>query len=121
MKGNDKKKWLYWLPPKGSAYYFNPASDDEYKYKHPIGYVLLVIAVIIMMVAPLALYALYVFSVYGDGGNRLFMLGFVGCFVVAIGFCNFLSIIIGQYLGHLVTILSFVVGGAMIALSLLIP
>ena len=46
------------------------------------------------------------------------MLGWVGGFVIGIGLFNYVAIIIKQYLGHLVSILSFIIGSILIWISL---
>ena len=40
-----------------------------------------------------------------------------GGFIVGIGLFNFVAIILHQYLGHLVSILSFLIGGVLMAVS----
>ncbi|MBQ3356901.1 MAG: hypothetical protein IJG45_07320 [Oscillospiraceae bacterium] len=45
-------------------------------------------------------------------------MGWIGGFIVGIGLFNFVAIIIDQYLGHWVSVLSFPIGGIMIAISL---
>jgi len=47
------------------------------------------------------------------------MLGWVGGFVFGIGLFNLVAIIIKQYLGHLVSIISFIIGSILILISLL--
>ena len=42
-----------------------------------------------------------------------------GAFLIGIGLFNFVAIIIRQYLGHLVSIVSFILGGACIWISLI--
>ena len=46
------------------------------------------------------------------------VLGIIGAFIVGIGLFNLVAIMIRQYLGHLVTILSFLIGGLLMAISL---
>ena len=88
-KKNQKKKKnkSNWTPPKGYKSYFYASSDEAFKAKHPIGYGFLV------------------------------MLGFAGGFIFGIGLFNFVAIIIKQYLGHWVSIVSFLIGGAMMLIS----
>lgn len=62
-------------------------------------------------------YSLYAFSINPDGNGWL-VLGWIGGFIVGIGLFNFVAIIIDQYLGHWVSVLSFPIGGIMIAISL---
>lgn len=115
-KKKNRKKSSKWTPPKGSSAYFSAASDDEFKEKHPIGYGLLVLLGIVALMLPVVLYLFFVIS-YGINSAWM-ILGWVGAFIVGIGFFNFVSIIIKQYLGHLVSILSFVIGGILIWISL---
>lgn len=115
-KKKNRKKSSGWTPPKGSSAYFSPASDYEFKKKHPIGYDFLVLLGIIALMLPVVLYLVFVIP-YGINSAWM-ILGWVGAFIVGIGFFNFVAIIIKQYLGHLVSILSFVLGGVLIWISL---
>ncbi len=115
---NRSVRWVdQWYPPIGSSAYFSISSDDEFKGRHPVGYWFLVALGILVLFLPFLLYSLYAFSVNPDG-NAWLTLGWAGAFIVGIGLFNFVSIIIKQYLGHLVSILSFLIGGVMIAVSL---
>ena len=115
-KKAKKKKKSQWTPPKGASAYFFASSDDEFKARHPIGYFFLVLLAITVLIAPLIIYLYFVIPI---GNNSPWMLlGFAGAFIIGIGFFNFVAIIIKQYLGHLVSILSFLIGGIMVALSL---
>ncbi len=61
------------------------------------------------------------FCVLVDGTKSgWIVLGFVGGFVFGIGLFNFVAIIIKQYLGHLVSIACFLVGGVMMLISWLL-
>lgn len=106
-----------WTPPSDWKRYFNPASDEEFKSEHPIGYFFLVFFAIIVLLLPLALYGIYSFRISPDG-NGWMVLGWIGAFIVGIGLFNYVAIIIHQFLGHLVSILSFLIGGILIAISL---
>ena len=119
-KNNNKKtkKSDYWIPPKGTASYFSPVSDYEFKRKHPVGYVFLVILGLIALMLPVALYLIFVIPL--ETNSPWLMLGWAGAFIVGIGLFNFVAIIIKQYLGHLVSILSFIIGGILIWLSLVL-
>ena len=112
------KKNNNWIPPKGALSYFFATSDDEFKRKHPIGYVFLVMLGLVALMLPVILYLVFVIPL--DINSPWLMLGWVGAFVVGIGLFNFVAIIIKQYLGHLVSILSFIIGGILIWLSLLL-
>ena len=115
-KKRNRKKSSKWTPLKGSSAYFSAASDYEFKEKHPIGYDFLVLLGIVALMLPVILYLFFVIPY--DINSAWMMLGWVGAFIVGIGFFNFVAIIIKQYLGHLVSILSFVIGGVLIWISL---
>ena len=115
-KNKRRKKSGKWIPPKGSSAYFSAASDYEFKQKHPIGYSFLVILGIVALMLPVVLYLVFVLP-YRINSPWL-MLGWVGSFVIGIGLFNFVAIIIKQYLGHIASILSFLIGGMLIWISL---
>lgn len=107
---NSKNKKLYWLPPKGFGEFFLSSSDDAYKEKHPIKYGFIVALGITALVGPMIMYFIML-ECMGVGSNVPVGLGFVGAFIIGIGLFNFVAIILNQYLGHLVSIISFLVGG----------
>ena len=105
-----------WFPPKGSAAFFLMESDAEFQRRHPVGYVFAVLLGIFALLLPMIMYAFLVLPLAAPisvGG----ILGLAGGFVFGIGLFNFVAIILRQYLGHLVSILCFVIGGAMMALG----
>lgn len=106
-----------WLPPTGAAAFFSAASDQEFKQQHPIGYFFLSLLGIAALCTPLVLYASY--TIYADYNSGWMLLGLAGAFIFGIGLFNFVAILIKQYLGHLVSLLSFLIGGLMVAVSLL--
>ena len=109
--------------PKNSAYYFNPASDDRFKAAHPVGYVFLVLLGLAVFFTPSIVYAAYIIPLAESGivyNTWTVLLGFAGSLIIGVGFFNFVAIIIDQYLGHLVSILSFAVGGTMVVVSVLL-
>ena len=112
------KKSNNWIPQKGASSYFLATSDDEFKRKHPIGYVFLVTLGLVALMLPVILYLVFVIPL--DINSPWLMLGWVGAFVIGIGLFNFVAIIIKQYLGHLVSILSFAIGSVLIWLSLVL-
>ena len=112
------KKNNNWIPPKRASSYFLATSDDEFKRKHPIGYVFLVTLGLVALMLPVILYLVFVIPL--DINSPWLMLGWVGAFVIGIGLFNFVAIIIKQYLGHLVSILSFGIGSVLIWLSLVL-
>ena len=115
-KKKNCKKSRKWTPPKGASTYFSVASDYEFKEKHPIGYGFLVVLGIVALMLPVVLYLMFVLPY--NINSAWMMLGWVGAFIVGIGLFNFVAIILKQYLGHFVSILSFVIGSALIWISL---
>ena len=110
------KKRTNWLPSQGSSSYFFADSDYAFKAQHPIGYVFLVMLGIVALLFPVVLYLILVIPY--DINSPWLIVGWIGGFIVGIGLFNFVAIIIKQYLGHLVSVLSFVIGGILIWLSL---
>ena len=106
-----RKNSNYLLPPAGASRFFSPAADKDFENEHPVGYKLL------LALGITALYGVYTKVVYNDNSWRL--LGMFGAFLIGIGLFNFVAIIIRQYLGHLVSIVSFILGGACIWISLI--
>ena len=115
-KKKNRKKNGKWTPPKGSSAYFTAASDYAFKEKHPIGYFFLVMLGIAALLLPVVIYLIFVLPY--DINSPWIMLGWVGGFVIGIGLFNFVAIIIKQYLGHIVSILSFIIGSILIWISL---
>lgn len=115
-KKSRKKKRSSWTPPKGASAYFYASSDDAFKAHHPIGYFFLVLLGIAALMVPVIIYLYFVIPIANN--SAWMILGCIGSFVIGIGLFNFVAIIIKQYLGHLVSIFSFIAGGIMVALSL---
>ena len=110
-----KKKKSNWTPPKNYIDYFSASSDEAFKEAHPIGYGFLVILGIAALLLPAIVFCILVGTESG-----WVMLGFAGGFIFGIGLFNFVAIIIKQYLGHWVSIISFLVGGIMMLVSYLL-
>ena len=106
---NQKKKHtkINWVPPKNYKDYFHVSSDEEFKAKHPVGYNFLVILGMTALLLPAI-----IFTVLVGTDSGWVMLGFAGGFVFGI-----VAIIIKQYLGHWVSILSFLIGSIMMLIS----
>ena len=113
-KKKSKKKSL-WLPPKGASAYFNVASDAQFKENHPVGYVSLVVFGIAVFMMPMLLFG---WVTWEEEENGWLLLGLVGSMIFGVGLFNFVAILINQYLGHLVSLLSFLIGGVLIWVSL---
>ena len=113
-------RWInQWFPPKGSAAFFHMESDADFQRRHPVGYVFAVLLGIFALLLPMAVYVLLVLPHHTPPGFGVF-LGMAGGFIVGIGLFNFVAIILHQYLGHLVSILCFLIGGALMAVSVLL-
>ena len=115
-ENSPRSRWInQWFPPKGSAAYFHMESDFEFQRRHPVGYVFAVLLGIFALLLPMTVYVLLVLPPTPPGFGVF--LGMAGGFIVGIGLFNFVAIILHQYLGHLVSILCFFIGGAMMALG----
>lgn len=112
MAKKKKQQKSGWTPPKDYKDYFYASSDDAFKAEHPIGYVFLVILGITVLFLPAIL-----FSVFVGTDNGWALLGFAGGVVFGIGLFNFVAIIINQYLGHWVSIISFLTGSVMMLIG----
>lgn len=117
-KNKSRKKDSKWTPPKGASAYFSAASDEDFKEKHPVGYVFLVLLGITALMLPVVLYMAFVIPLQINSGWM--MLGWLGGFIIGIGLFNFVAIIIKQYLGHWVSIISIALGSLLIWLSLVL-
>ena len=117
MYSEKSKKKLYWLPPKGFGEFFLASSDDAYKEKHPIKYSFIVALGITALVGPMILYFILL-ECMGVSSDVPVGLGFIGTFIIGIGLFNSVAIILNQYLGHLVSIISFLMGGILLIINL---
>lgn len=106
-----------WFPPKGSAAFFLMESDADFQRRHPVGYVFAVLLGIFALLLPEIMYLLVLLPPHAPPSFGVF-LGMAGGFIFGIGLFNFVAIILHQYLGHLVSILCFLIGGIMMAASL---
>ena len=105
-----------WFPPKGSAAFFLMESDADFQRRHPVGYVFAVLLGIFALLLPEIVYLLLLLPPQAPPSFGAF-LGMAGGFIFGIGLFNFVAIILHQYLGHLVSILSFLIGGVLMAVS----
>lgn len=111
---NKRSKWI---PPNDYKHYFYSYSDYEFRAKHPIGYYFLVALGLFAFILPAIVFVVIVGM---DTESNWILLGFAGGFIFGIGLFNFVAIIIKQYLGHLVSIISFLIGGIMMLVSWLL-
>lgn len=106
--------------PKNAASFFDPASDEDFKRRHPVGYWILVAVGIGGLLLPLVIVLLVTSVFFPAPDSGFLLLAMVGCFIMGIGIFNIVAAWIGQYLGHGVTIGSFLLGGLLIAVSCII-
>jgi len=124
-KKNEKRTG--WGIPKNASDYFDPHYDDDFKEDHPILYWLTVVAIIILVLVGPLLYLLLCNEiqpgVFYEGIIELivWIFGFIASFGISIALCNAFLIVHNQYLGHYVTLYSFLIGiaGPGVALLLL--
>lgn len=106
--------------PKNAIRYFDPASDEAFKKKHPIGYGILAACSIGVLVLPLIILLLVTELWYPAPNSGFLVLAIAGCFIIGVGLFNIVAAWIGQYLGHWVTVGCFLLGGAFVSISLVI-
>lgn len=106
-----------WHLPEDYLDYFMPDSDDDFKAEHPRLYALSIVLLLVALMAPPTLYVIFVLN---NGATAWGLLGLGGSVIVSIGLCNIVALIVHQYLGHVVTIVCFLLGGVMIGVSLLL-
>ena len=106
-----------WHLPEDYLDYFMPDSDDDFKAEHPRLYALSIVLLLVALMAPPTLYVIFVLN---NGATAWGLLGLGGSVIVSIGLCNIVALIVHQYLGHVVTIGCFLLGGVMIGVSLLL-
>jgi hypothetical protein len=115
-KNKKNKKRTGWGVPKNAIDYFDPHYDDDFKEKHPILYWLTVLAIIILSLVGPILYLLLCNAIqsedFYEGIIELiaWIFGFIASFGISIALCNVFMIVHEQYLGHYVTLYSFLVG-----------
>ena len=116
-ENSPRSRWInQWFPPKGSAAFFLMESDADFQRRHPVGYVFAVLLGIFALLLPEIVYLLLLLPPQAPPSFGVF-LGMAGGFIFGIGLFNFVAIILHQYLGHLVSILSFLIGGVLMAVS----
>lgn len=106
--------------PKGASKYFDVSSDYMFKQEHPIAYGFLVFFGITALVLPIVIFLVFTLAIFPAPNSPLLLLGFAGAFIFGVGLFNIVAAWIHQYLGHLVTILSFIIGIILIAFSCLL-
>lgn len=113
------KQKLRMLPPKGAAAFFSPTADAAYRRAHPIGYRLVTALGIAALCGPMIVWIAWIAASAGrlDGVGAWPFVGWIGAFLIGIGLFNFVAILLKQSLGHLLSILCFLIGGGLVGLS----
>lgn len=119
-----KKKKDNWKVPSNASDFFDPHYDDKFKKEHLILYLLTVIGIIFLVCLGPGVYVYLVSNIVPSDQSFveliLFLIGYISSFGFSIGLCNVLLILHKQYLGHLVTLISFAIGVVGCGLSLLL-
>lgn len=105
--------------PKDACKYFSVESDYEFMEQHPIGYRILVCIGIFVLFLPSILYLVFVSAIFPAPNSSWLILGYVGAFIIGVGFFNIVAAYINQYLGHMVTLLCLLGGTIFIVFSCL--
>lgn len=106
--------------PKNGKSFFDPASDEDFKRQHPIGYGFLVGCGIGGLLLPQIILILVTCVFFPAPNSGFLILAMLGCFIIGIGIFNIVAAWIGQYLGHWVTFGCFLLGGLLVAISCVI-
>lgn len=103
--------------PKNAKSFFDPASDNDYKQRHPVGYGILCACGITGLILPGVILILVTCVFLPAPNSGFLLLAMAGCFLIGIGIFNIVAAWIGQYLGHWVTFGCFLLGGLLVAIS----
>ncbi len=85
-----------------------------------IGYKLMTVLGIAALCGPMIAWIAWIAASAGrlDGTGAWSFVGWLGTFLIGIGLFNFVAILLKQYLGHLLSILCFLIGGGLVGLNL---
>ena len=105
-----------WKIPENAKEFFSPKKEKELKEKYGKYYTLHTIVGIVILLSPFI--AFFFIAPLNEASTNFYnilgaiggFLGFVGSISIGIGLLNIFMILVKQYLGHLVTIIS-IVGG----------
>lgn len=106
--------------PKNALSYFLPNSDDDFKAKHPIAYPVIVVSSFLCAFAPMILSVFCFYQMGFDAETYWWIIAFIGSLIMGIGIFNLFAALLNQYLGHWLTLVSLLIGGALMALSFLL-
>lgn len=96
---------------------FTRESDYEFKTHHPILYKFVVLLGLLALFVPMFGY-LVIASLFVSQSDYWMLLGLAGSFVFGVGLFNFVAIIMKQYLGLKLSIVTFTIGLALMAISI---
>ncbi len=120
----SKKKKDNWKVPSNASDFFDPHYNDKFKKEHPILYWLTIIGIIVLACSGPVVYVSLISDIMPSDQTFiekiLFIIGFISSFGISIGLCNIFLALYKQYLGHLLTIISFGIGVIGCGLSLLV-
>lgn len=115
-KGTEGRKKLGWLPPDTISYLPLHERHSKLYSEHPKCYLFVSLLSIAVFFLPSVIFFLCLFNDYRN--EPWLVIGWLGSTVFGLGLYNLLSIILNQYLGHLISIATLTVGGALVLLSL---
>ncbi len=109
MKFND-----YWKLPRDAKNYFSPKQEKHLKEKYGKLYTLHTVFTVIILIIPFIVFlSVSPSNAFRPTTTTDNILGAIGCifgllgsFSIGFGFVNIFSVIIKQYLGHLVTLIT---------------
>lgn len=99
--------------------YLSRESDYEFKTHHPIQYKFVVGLGLLSLFVPMFGF-LVIATLLAPQSNAWMLLGLVGSFVFGVGLFNFVAIIMKQYLGLKLSIMTFSIGLALMVISILL-
>lgn len=99
--------------------YLSRESDYEFKTHHPILYKFVVGLGLLSLFVPMFGF-LVIATLLAPQSNAWMLLGLVGSFVFGVGLFNFVAIIMKQYLGLKLSIMTFSIGLALMVISILL-
>ena len=103
--------------PKNALFYFTPLADAEFKANHPKAYPWLLATAMIAFLLPMLVYGMVLFCC-GAPNSFWMIFGLVGALIIGVGLFNIVSAFVQMYLGHTVTIVCLLLGGAIVAASM---
>ena len=126
-----------WRMPKDAVKYFDRNYNKDFKEKHPVLYVLVIIVDVLVVFLPVGGYTILSAVVVGAELGHPFLesimsssrgllglffwfIGLLGSAAAALGFANVWMAALKQYLGHLFTLITLGGGLTVCALSLLV-